>query len=167
METKKITLTSNLNCIALIETHRIKHLTKIDDSYKMEPIHIVNMPYIPLIIHTYADINKELEKIKYNFTYELLISHVTIPSTYIEEYVLSNNQEASKNQVTYNLLPNNTIESPIIYDNKNIVTISKLKNQEILADYILHNKRKLFNLKHIVDESFELFEEKNQKTYRL
>ena len=148
--------------IALIETEKIMFLVKTNGSYKMMPVNIEGLLYIPVIINA-----KEAEKageIAYNLSYKLLIPHINLPSTYNEEYKLDENSQI----ICTHTINDTTEESPVIYDNKDDRTILKLKRPETLENYLIRNKRKLFELKHLIDGSIELANELNrQKTLKL
>lgn len=152
---------SNKSSIALIETNRIKHLVQTKNGYEMIPLEIEDLPYVPVILFLTKTEDEQTKKIKYKLNYKLLMPQIDIEPVFNEEYNLYNNSKFEM------VTTNNNPQSSIIYDNKNTITLYKLKNQETIEKYIMRKKRKLFELKLILDENIRINENDNiQKTYK-
>ncbi len=158
----KINLINETNSVALIDAGRIKLLIKTANSYEMLPVNIEGLSHIPIIVRTKKTENSPV--VAYTLEYELLVPHTNLPSIYNEKYSLSEGSQI----ICSRTINDSTKKTPVIYDNKGIVTISKIISTETLESYITKNKRKLFELKHLIDASNQTANELNsQKTLTL
>lgn len=133
---QRLNLVNNINSIALVETSRIKLLNEGE----YEPITIENLPLIPIYVCPIVCENT------YELYYKLLIPSIKIASTYIETYT-------KESEITFKSIPSlEYTDKPVIYDNENIHTLSKIKSEQTTMSYIANHKRRIYEFAEIISK---------------
>lgn len=138
---------------ALVDADKLEYLNS-DNVWT--PISKLGIEYIPIILYTTHNIDKDMSRISYTLHYELLIPHITVTPMYYEQIVItaSDNEELPfKKRYIKQKNTDLNQDALIRYNNKEINTFSKVKNSVVMCNYKSKSKRKLYSIANIISKS--------------
>ena len=139
---------------ALIDAERLEYLSENGSWVKLN---IEGLKYVPVSLYPGVSIDKESGNIIYKIKYDLLIPHIRLIPSNIESFILSADYSKEKPyMLSYKTDSNEEYDSDSVYvryNNEDINILSKIKNNTMILDYKMRNRKKLHQALQAIDQS--------------